>query len=241
MKIIPAIDIRCGEFVVFVPNQEIKEKFQHHSPLEIALYWEAMGAEELYITDYDGLFKSSPQNLDAVREIKEKTGCKLYYSAGVSNGYDMGRAVEAGADFIIMNVSNIRNNLNQDPVFQAHQDKVVVGIDVKDSQLAVEGFNNPVNVDLPRKLELLRSWGLSRILVTDISKKGKGDKTFLKEVIALADSLGFSLMIAGGISSKEDIAGLSEAAGQPFVAAVMGRALYTGKIQYTKLQKGVIT
>jgi hypothetical protein len=25
MKIIPAVDVRCGEFVVFVPNQDIKE------------------------------------------------------------------------------------------------------------------------------------------------------------------------------------------------------------------------
>lgn len=234
MKIIPAIDIRCGEFVVFIPNEDIKEKFRYDTPAEIAEYWQKKGAEDIYVTDYDALFKSIPQNLNVVEEIVEKTRALVTYSGGICTAFDLQKAVDAGAKKIVINISNIREKLTSDEIFQKYKDRIIVGIDIKDGELAVEGFNNPIHLDIKEKLNQLFSMGLRKVIITDISKKEPKNKTFLKSVIKMVDKIGYSIIIAGGIYSFLDIEYLRAASERDFEAAVIGRALYMGKIKYQK-------
>ena len=234
MKIIPAIDVRCGEFVVFIPNEDIKEKFQYHSPSEIAEYWKAKGADTIYVTDYDGLFKGVPQNLEVVEEITRATGASVIYSGGICTAYDLEKAVRAGAEEIVINISNIRSKLVSDDLFVKYRDRIIVGIDIKDSELAVEGFNNPIHLDLEGKLQELYSLGLRKVIVTDISKKEPRDRTYYKSVIKMSDRIGYRVIVAGGITSVLDIEYLRAASEKEFEAVVLGRALYMGKIKYQK-------
>lgn len=234
MKIIPAVDIRCGEFVVFVPNYEIKKKFKNHNPLEIVDYWMSKGAEDIFFTDYDGLFKSSPQNLGVLKDIKKGAKCSVYYSGGVSTPKDLKRTLDAGADFIVINISNFRKSLMNDPLLKANRDKIIVGIDLKDGEYAVEGFNNLINIDAEKKLIELYELGLSQVIVTDITKTEPQNKAFLKGTIKLADEIGYKIIIAGGIASFSDVQFLSSASSKEFEAIIIGRALYMGKIKYKK-------
>jgi len=234
MKIIPAVDVRCGEFVVFVPNQSIKEKFRDHDPVEIAEYWSSKGAEDIFFTDYDGLFKSSPQNLEVLKKIKKEVKCSIYYSGGVSSPYDLKIALESGADYIVINISNFRRDLLNDPLFSSNLDKIIVGIDLKEGEYAVEGFNNPININAEEKLIELFEAGLKRVIVTDITKTEPKNKAYLKSTIKLADQLGYKIIVAGGISSLLDVEFLSSSAEKDFEAVVIGKALYMGHIKYRK-------
>lgn len=237
MKIIPAVDVRCGEFVVFVPNQDIKEKFRDHDPVEIAEYWFSKGAEDIYFTDYDGLFKSSPQNLEVLKDIKKSVKCSIYYSGGVSSAYDLKKAFDAGADYIVINISNFRKNLTSDPLFLENVDKIIAGIDLKDGQYAVEGFNNPIHINAEEKLKELYELGLKRVIITDITKTEPKNKSYLKGSIKLADRIGYKIIVAGGITSMLDVEFLSTASENDFEAVVIGRALYMGSIKYRKSEE----
>ncbi len=234
MKIIPAIDIRCGEFVVFVPNQDIKKKFRGHSPVEIAEYWLSKGAEDLYFTDYDGLFKSYPQNLEVLKDIKKEVKCSIYYSGGVATPYDLERTLEAGADYIVINISNFRKNLINDPLFKSNIKKIIIGIDLKNGEYAVEGFNNLISINAEEKLTELYEIGLRQVIVTDITKTEPKNKAYLKSTIKLADQIGYKIILAGGISTLLDVEFLSTASTNEFEAVVIGRSLYMGKIKYKK-------
>ncbi len=240
MKIIPAVDVRCGEFVVFVPNQDIKEKFRDHDPVEVTKYWINKGAEEIYFTDYDGLFKSSPQNLEVLKEIKEEVKCSIYYSGGVSTPYDLNRALEAGANYVVINISNFRKSLINDPLFHANLNKIIIGIDLKNGEFAVEGFNNPIHINSEEKLQELYDLGLRMAIVTDITKKEPKDKSLLKGAIKLADRIGYKIIVAGGISSLLDVEFLSSASNEEFEAVVIGRALYMGHIKYRKSDEFIL-
>lgn len=232
MKIIPAVDVRCGEFVVFVPNQDIKEKFRDHDPVGVTRHWKSKGAEEIYFTDYDGLFKSSPQNLEVLKEIKNEVNCIIYYSGGVSSAYDLKRALDAGADYIVINISNFRKSFTKDPLFLENTHKIIAGIDLKDGEYAVEGFNNPIHINAEEKLQELFKIGINKVIITDITKKEPKNKSLLKGAIKLADQIGYNIIVAGGITSLLDVEFLSSASEKEFDAVVIGRALYMGLIKY---------
>lgn len=232
MKIIPAIDIRCGEFVVFVPNQEIKKKFRNYTPVEVAKYWVSKGAEDIYFTDYDGLFKGYPQNLEVLKDIKKEVKCSVYYSGGVSTPYDLERTLAAGADYIIINISNLRKILVNDPLFKSNIKKIIIGIDLKNGEYAVEGFNNLININAEEKLTELYKSGLDKVIITDITKTEPKNKAYLKSEIKLADQIGYNIIIAGGVTSLLDVEFLSTSSNNEFDAVVIGRALYMGKIKY---------
>ncbi len=234
MKLIPAIDVRCGDFVVFVPNQEIKEKFKKYTPVEVAKYWKDKGAENVYITDYDGLFKGSPQNLDVLADIKANVNATIYYSAGITTVFDLEQSLKTGADYVIVNVANLQKKMMTNSLIQHYIDQVVVGIDIMDGTLAIEGFNNPISINLEERLNKLYEIGLRRVLITDITKKGSNDKTYYKSVISLADKIGFSIILAGGIQSTQDLEEVRAASSKDFEAVVVGRGLYTGKMKYSK-------
>ena len=69
MEILPAIDLRGGKCVNLVQGIASQETVFSDAPVEMALRWQAEGAEYLHLVDLDGAFQGESANLHIVSEI----------------------------------------------------------------------------------------------------------------------------------------------------------------------------
>ena len=116
-------------------------------------------------------------------------------------------------------------------------EKIILGADVKDKMIAVNGWLETSKQDLFSFLDTHIKKGINNVLCTDISKDGMlaGPSIELySEVMRFCPTL--NLIASGGVSCLDDIKRLNEA-GIPSV--VFGKAIYEGKIDMKELTKWV--
>ena len=107
-------------------------------------------------------------------------------------------------------------------------DRIAVGVDVKDSRVAVKGWVEVLDVDMFDFLWKLWSIGVKTAIVTDISKDGamKGTNLPLYERLSRLD--GIDITASGGVSTLEDIRALRD---MGIYGAILGKSMYNGAIK----------
>jgi phosphoribosylformimino-5-aminoimidazole carboxamide ribotide isomerase len=102
----------------------------------------------------------------------------------------------------------------------------MAGVDAKGSQVAVRGWQELAGdyLDWARRFEDL---GAGSLLYTNVDVEGLQQGIRLEPVKRLIDSVQVPVVVAGGVSSKPDVAALRDAGA---FGAVLGSSLYSGKI-----------
>lgn len=128
----------------------------------------------------------------------------------------------------------------KDPTLFCHwldiygSEKIILGADVKDHKIAVNGWKDESTCELFPFLEDYINKGIQKVICTDISCDGmlKGPSIDLyKEMLKKFPNL--YLMASGGVSNVDDIIALNEA-GVPGV--IFGKALYEGHLTLKDLR-----
>ena len=117
-------------------------------------------------------------------------------------------------------------------------DKLILGADVRDGRIAVNGWKEDSREELIPFLRRYVERGVRNVLCTDISKDGmlQGPAIELyQEVMKAFPQL--HLVASGGVSSNDDIARLQQA-GIPSV--VFGKAFYEGRLAFESMAKRII-
>ena len=116
---------------------------------------------------------------------------------------------------------------------QYGNEKIILGADVKNGKIAVNGWKEESAQQLMPFLEHYINKGVMKVLCTDISRDGmmEGPSTELyRQIMEAYPDL--HLIASGGVSCLDDILRLDEA-GIP--AVVFGKALYEGRITLKEL------
>jgi len=80
-------------------------------------------------------------------------------------------------------------------------------------------------------------YGVESILYTDIGRDGMLTGVNLEATLKLAQSVSVPIIASGGIASMKDIDALCKIEDEGVTAAILGRALYEGHIEFKKAQK----
>ena len=110
---------------------------------------------------------------------------------------------------------------------QAYGDQIAVGVDARDGYVAVNGWkelSKERGVDFCRRL---RDAGVRTVIYTDISRDGAGRGTNLELYEELVQIEGLDITASGGVSSLEELRRLEQIGVR---AAILGKALYTGRL-----------
>ena len=119
---------------------------------------------------------------------------------------------------------------------QKYGDKIAVGVDARDGYVAVSGWletSKEKGVDFCRRLY---DAGVQTVIYTDISRDGAEQGTNLALYRELARIEGLHITASGGVSS---IAELKELQAIGTHAAILGKALYTGRLDLREVIKEV--
>jgi phosphoribosylformimino-5-aminoimidazole carboxamide ribotide isomerase/phosphoribosylanthranilate isomerase len=226
LELLPAVDVKDGRAVRLVQGELDKESI-YGAPLDVALEFQATGAEWLHLVDLDAAFGRG-ENSALLAEVVGRLDIKVELSGGIRDDESLKRALATGCRRVNLGTAALEDPEWTARVIAEHGDRIAVGLDVRGHTLAARGWTKEGG-DLFETLERLDRDGCARYVVTDVAKDGTlagPNIELLKSVCAATTK---PVIASGGISSLDDIAALAALRSVGVEGAIVGKALYAGK------------
>jgi len=236
IRILPAIDIIEGQCVRLSRGDYDTKKIYHKDPLVAAKSFFDLGVEQIHVVDLDGAKHHEPVNLDVVEQIKKKTGLRVEFGGGVKTDTALRDVFSAGVDQVIVGSMAVKDPERVREWLSTHNpDAFIIGADIDDGYISINGWQERTEIKLYDFISQFKSFQANYFLCTDISKDGMlmgSSEALYKKVMKMYPDV--KLIASGGVSSIEEIHRL-DAIGCD--AAIIGKALYEGKIDTKKLKE----
>jgi phosphoribosylformimino-5-aminoimidazole carboxamide ribotide isomerase/phosphoribosylanthranilate isomerase len=226
LELLPAVDVKDGRAVRLVQGELEKESI-YGAPLDVALEFQAAGAEWLHLVDLDAAFGRG-QNTELLAEVVGRLDIKVELSGGIRDDQSLKRALATGCRRVNLGTAALEDPDWTARVIAEHGDRIAVGLDVRGHTLAARGWTKEGG-DLFETLARLDRDGCARYVVTDVAKDGTlgGPNIELLKSVCAATSK--PVIASGGVSSLEDIQALAALRPIGVEGAIVGKALYAGK------------
>lgn len=228
MLLFPAVDIRGGKAVRLLKGDFNQETIYYDKPYQAAMRWENEGAKYIHVVDLDGSKEGGNKNIEAIREITKNISVPIEVGGGIRELSDIERLFDAGVKRVILGTKA----LDEAFLKQALKLGEIVGsLDGENGYIKTKGWTVKEDVkviDLAKKIQQL---GIKTIVYTDISKDGMLQGPDFNTTIELSE-LGLNVIASGGITTKADLQRLKD---ENMYGAILGKALYTGKLNLKEL------
>ncbi len=238
LKVVPVIDVLNG-----IAVHAVRGERRHYrplrsvlcssvDPLDMALTFESLGFDSLYLADLDAILGKST-NFALYQQIKTKTNLDFMVDAGIAELTKAERLLKAGVSKIVIGTETLRSLdfVNQAVEFFG-EDRVVVSIDLKGGEVmsVSENIKSMNPIPLAQKLEKI---GVSQIILLDLDRVGTehgANVQVLKEVLKKTKA---KVLVGGGIRSLHD---LEELRNLGVFGALVATALHNGKLRVDELK-----
>ncbi|HRY12430.1 MAG TPA: 1-(5-phosphoribosyl)-5-[(5-phosphoribosylamino)methylideneamino]imidazole-4-carboxamide isomerase [Syntrophomonadaceae bacterium] len=231
MIIFPAIDLKEGQCVRLVQGRREDKTVYSNSPGEMARSFEQQGAQYLHVVDLDGAFEGEPRNLQAIAEIAAAIKIPFQVGGGLRTRADVARLLELGASRVIIGTRAVHNPLFMQELLEEYgSERILLGIDAHDGMVAMEGWLEKSTLDAFKFGQTMGHLGVKTAVYTDIARDGLLQGPNLPAIEQMVRSSGLNIIASGGVSTVENITALKELEPQGLVGAIVGKALYEGKI-----------
>lgn len=234
MKIIPAIDLIDGKCVRLSQGDYDTKKIYNENPLEVAKSFESIGITNLHLVDLDGAKARHIVNHEVLKTISTNTNLNIDFGGGIKSDADIELAFASGAKQItagtvaVNNKSMVRNWLER---YSAQ--KIILGADVKEGNIAIQGWQSKTAVPLFAFLDYYTKEGIEYVICTDISKDGMlsgSSMDLYADILKKYPQL--KLIASGGVSSISEMVELEK---MGLYGAIVGKAIYENKISMEEL------
>jgi len=197
--------------------------------VEIALRWQAKGAPRLHIVDLDGAASGDIVNIRIIDEIAAALLIPTQVGGGIRNIATVERLLRAGVERVIISTAAV-----EDPQFvrdagKRFPESLVIAIDARDGRIATHGWQKDtgiVAVDFARSMARL---GVKRFIYTDVNRNATLTEPNFSAIFELVQALKLPVIASGGISTLSHLKMLRKIGVE---GAIVGKALYTGNIDY---------
>ena len=238
MLLIPAIDLKDGRCVRLRQGRMDDETIFADDPVQMAGRWVAAGARRLHLVDLNGAFAGEPVNGAAIRAIAAAfPDLPLQVGGGIRDEATIAAYLDAGVRWCIIGTQAVKEPEFVARACRAFPDHVIVGLDAREGQVAIQGWAEITPhrvVDLARRFE---GDGVSAIVYTDIGRDGMMTGPNVEATRALAEAIKIPVIASGGITNLEDVRALCAVAASGITAAITGRAIYEGTLDFAAGQR----
>ena len=236
MQIFPAIDLSGGKVVRLYQGDYEKMTVYGADPCAVARDFIAAGAKYLHVVDLDGAKDGTLANFDSISALAKQGGLYIEVGGGIRTEERIQNYLDLGVGRCILGTIAVKDFDFTRRMAQKYGDKIAVGVDARDGYVAVSGWletSKEKGVDFCRRLY---DAGVQTVIYTDISRDGAEQGTNLALYRELARIEGLHITASGGVSS---IAELKELQAIGTHAAILGKALYTGRLDLREVIKEV--
>ena len=239
MKIFPAIDIKDKKCVRLVKGDFENKTEYKTSPVDQAAKYRDHGFKNLHIVDLDGALTGKTVNLDIIKEIVSKYDLKIEIGGGVRKIESIKQYIDVGVEKVILGSGAIKNKEFLSEACQKYKNQIALGLDAKDGNLSVSGWKENLNIKTIDFLKEVNSYGVSRIIYTDINRDGMKTSPNLDETVKIAELSKCPVVISGGVSSIRDIKKAKELNNKKIEGIIVGKAIYDGDIKLNELAREI--
>jgi phosphoribosylformimino-5-aminoimidazole carboxamide ribotide isomerase len=227
MQIFPAIDLSGGQVVRLYQGDYDKMTVYGADPCAVARDFLAAGAKYLHVVDLDGAKDGTLANLEPIAAIARQGGLYIEVGGGIRTEERIQRYLDLGVSRCILGTVAVKDFAFTERMAQKYGEAIAVGVDARDGYVAVSGWTElsaERGVDFCRRL---RDAGVKTVIYTDISRDGAEQGTNLELYRELAKIDGLDITASGGVSSLSELRELQSIGTR---AAILGKALYTGRL-----------
>ena len=226
MIAIPAVDLREGHCVQLVGGSYSDERVRLEDPAGVANRWVEHGFTSLHIVDLDAA-TGRGDNTAVVTAILHNTTAHVQVGGGVRTTAHVEKLLAAGARRVVVGTRAIEEHEWLAELSTANPGAIVLAADVRERRIVTRGWTATTERSIESLLDEVFSLPLGGILVTAVHREGlmAGADVALMEAVVHAAHV--PVFASGGIASRNDLDALQDAG---VAAAVLGMALYTGKL-----------
>ena len=232
MEIIPAIDLKEGRCVRLVQGQMDKETLYYEDPLEPARMWASRKAPRIHVVDLDGAVTGSPKNLPTIERIIRAVDVPVQVGGGIRTQEDIIRYLEIGVERVILGTLACQDPDYVKRLAETYPGKILLGIDAKEGYVAIKGWQDVTRARAVDLIQAYPSIPVAGIVYTDIQRDGMLVGPNLPATEEVCQVSPFPVIASGGVTNLEDLVALSRMAPLGLTGAIVGKALYSGRLNY---------
>ena len=230
MILFPAIDIRNGRCVRLTEGKFECETVFAEDPAEMAVRWADAGAEYLHVVDLDGALAGQSGNTEVIKRILAKVKIPVQVGGGIRTLANIENMLALGVTRVILGSVAVRDPELVREACQKFPGQVVVGIDAKNGEVAVEGWGIGGGIGAIELAKKMAAVGVEHIIFTDISRDGMLSGVNVEATAELAKASGVKVIASGGVSSLADLKALQAHEADGIEGCIVGKAIYTGAL-----------
>jgi phosphoribosylformimino-5-aminoimidazole carboxamide ribotide isomerase len=226
----PAIDLKDGLAVRLEQGDLARVTVFNRDPAEQARSFVAQGFQYLHVVDLDGAFAGKPTNAAAVERILAAVRVPVQLGGGIRDRATIEAWLARGIARVIIGTAAVRYPALVKKAARAYPGRVAVSLDARDGKVAVAGW---VQTSDCSALDIARGFedaGVAAIIYTDVARDGMLKGLNLDATIGLADAVSIPVIASGGLASMDDVRALVSAPARRLAGAIVGRALYDGRL-----------
>ncbi|MGH8281016.1 MAG: HisA/HisF-related TIM barrel protein [Gammaproteobacteria bacterium] len=231
MMLIPAIQIKNGKCPA-AAEKSARGKTQPDDPVEAAKYWVAAGARRLHITDLDSVVSGKADNAGVIRDIVNACpGVLVQVSGGLRSDATVESYFAANAEYVVLDtrVASTPHFIND--LCLEYPGHILAVLETIAGKVVAGGWSKLAQHSLLQVAEHLQREGVAAILCSE--QNGGFD---INEAMSLAQAMSVPVLVAGGLTSLEDIRKLCKA-GAGLGGAVLEAGFANGALDFAKAQK----
>ena len=231
MTILPAIDLKDGKCVRLRQGKADDVTVYGDDPALQARDWREQGGKELHVVDLDGAFAGTPRHVETIRRIIEAFGGPVAVGGGLRTPEAVASVLDAGAARAIIGSAALEDPELLSKMVEQYGERIAVGIDARDGMVQTRGW---VETSAVRAVDLaaaVAKLGVKTIIYTDTATDGMLQGPNLSQMAAICDAAPTcEITASGGVSSVYDVENLKALERANLRAAIVGKALYDGKV-----------
>ena len=230
MELYPAIDLRAGRCVRLYQGDYLRETAYGTDPVTVARTFAAAGARWLHVVDLDAARTGAPENRDTVAAIARAVapGMATQVGGGIRDQATAEALWSVGVTRVVLGTAAVENPALVRELAAEHP--VVVGVDVRDGEVAVRGWTEGSGRRLADVLAGFEGVGLAAVVVTEIGRDGTLAGPDLELFASAMEATSADVVASGGVGSLADLEALGslEASGRRLAGVIVGKALHEG-------------
>ena len=230
MKVIPAIDVKGGSCVQLVGGKPGTEQVRIEDVLGVARRWEKDGAEMIHVIDLDSALGTG-NNESLVEMVTAAVDIPVQVGGGIRSEAQVQRLFDIGCERVIVGTRAIQDRPFIEKLASEYPESIVVAIDAVSNEVLIKGWQESSGKELLSVAAEMGDLPIFGFLYTNIEVEGRLQGIDPTAVQALMNAVAKPVIVSGGITTMGDLDQLQRMGAH---SAVVGMAIYTGKIDFKK-------
>ena len=202
-------------------------------PVEVAHRWKTAGFQVLHLVDLDAALGTG-SNATVIAEILKTSGLEAEVGGGVRDEDSIQHLLDLGASRVIVGTRALEDPQWLEAMAFKFPGKLILAADARGRQVVSRGWTRTLTQDVGALVAGVEPLPLAAVMVTAVHVEGLEGGTDLALMSELVETTSHPLQASGGIASIDELRKLASAG---VAVAILGMALYTGKIDARAVAK----